>query len=169
MEASIHAEKAAALNQMEFERKERERKAEVQREYEERQRRQRELQQEKLKKKRVAPQAGAKAQVATRVGGQKRKLENRPFDAENDVDEQLLDEYMHRKIPTDDKLPKVALIKRNGVYWLGQRRFSAKIQEGVLVVEPSLDPFSQWLEKAERVEALRMKGMASAGFVLKAM
>jgi len=76
-----------------------------------------------------------------------------------------LDEYLRRATP-DEKLPKVIFSKRNGTYWVGQRRCDAFDQNGVLLVQPSSEPFSEWISKVERVEGLKKKGMASAGVML---
>jgi len=85
-----------------------------------------------------------------------------PFEPEDDVDQELLNEYQNRSEP-DEKLPKVILSKRNGYYWIGQRRFVVDLQDQLYVKEgASLTPFSTWIEKAERVESLRQKGYQSA-------
>jgi len=163
MEEKLKEEKVAALNQMEQEKKDRQRKLDLQKEYEEQQRRQREQLQAQLRQRRApqakpVPSAGAKLTL-------KRKLANRPFEPETETEEQLLDEYLRRPSP-DEKLPKVSFVKRNGVYWLGQRRFTVRLDGSTLVVEPSLEAFSEWVAKSERVEALRLRGMQSASTVL---
>jgi len=108
-----------------------------------------------VKKQLVAPPPKKKVTApASRIG--------LPFEPEDDVDQELLNEYQNRSEP-DEKLPKVILSKRNGYYWLGQRRFAVELQDQVYVKEgASLTPFSTWIERAERVEGLRQKGYQSA-------
>jgi len=155
-------ERTTAFKQMEQEKQERERKLELQREYEAHQRRQREQLQEKLRQKR-APQAKFVPSVRPNL---KRKLENRPFEPVNEAEEILLEEYSQRAAP-ESALPKVNLTKRNGVYWLGQRRFTVTYDGSAVIVEPVQEPFSEWVVKAERIEGLRLKGLQSAAVALQ--
>jgi len=103
----------------------------------------------------VAPPPKKKIAPSARIG--------LPFEPEDDVDQELLNEYQNRAEP-DQKLPKVILSKRNGYYWIGQRRFEVELQDQLYVREgvSHLTLFSTWIEKAERVEGLRQKGYQSA-------
>jgi hypothetical protein len=86
-----------------------------------------------------------------------------PFVPENDMDEIVLSEYRNRPEP-DKELPKVSLQKRNGKYWIGQRRFDTVLEDNLLYVKEGKErtPFSTWIERIERLEALRLKGLLSA-------
>jgi len=98
-----------------------------------------------------------------------RNLSNRraqPFEPENDLEEALLNEYQYRSEP-DPKLPAVTLQKRAGYYWIGQRRFDPVLEDQIYVKEGTrLTAFGEWIEKAERVESLRLKGLLAAQTIL---
>jgi len=88
-----------------------------------------------------------------------------PFQPENEGEECLLNQFqIHRGTPVDFQLPRVTLIKRNQNYFFGQRRFVPLYQDNTIYVKEGTDytPFNQWLNKVERVEAIRLKGLKSA-------
>jgi len=91
--------------------------------------------------------------------------DNLPFTPENELDERIIAIYQNRILPADSTLPRISLTKRNGKYWLGQRRFEAVFTEinQVCVKEgTTLTALSDWLEKTERLESLKLKGLLSA-------
>jgi hypothetical protein len=82
------------------------------------------------------------------------------------LEEALINEYQYRNQP-DPSLPSVPFYKRNGYYWVGQRRFEPVLEDQVYVKEGrGLTPFSIWISEVERVEALRFKGLQSAQLLL---
>jgi myosin heavy subunit len=96
----------------------------------------------------------------------RRSDEGLAFQPENELEENLLSEYQIHQSQSelDPKLPRVTLSKRNGKYWLGQRRIDAIfLDESIYIKEgASLNPFLIWIKNAERIEAIRMKGLQSA-------
>jgi hypothetical protein len=88
------------------------------------------------------------------------------FQPENELEENLLSEYQIHlsQSELDPKLPRVTLSKRNGKYWIGQRRIDAIfLDESIYIKEgANLNPFLIWIKNAERIEAIRLKGLQSA-------
>jgi len=94
-----------------------------------------------------------------------------PFQPENELEECLLSEYqihLSQSVP-DPKLPLVKLTKRNGQYWIGQRRFDPVFvdQESIYIKEgKDLNSFLLWIGKVEKVESMRLKGLQTAQSLL---
>jgi len=94
-----------------------------------------------------------------------------PFQPENELEECLLSEYqihLSQSVP-DPRFPLVKLTKRNGHYWIGQRRFDPVFvdQESIYIKEGNdRKPFLLWIEKVEKVESIRLKGLQSAQSLL---
>jgi len=92
----------------------------------------------------------------------------RPFEPEDATDEAVLNEYLSRPAP-DASLPTVPFVKRNGTYWLGGRRCNIDFDGDRVLVKlggNDTEYFSSWIEKVERVEALRLKGLISAQTII---
>jgi len=98
---------------------------------------------------------------------QRRKLDEsslNAFQAVDQLDKFVLIKYATRTQP-NPSLPKVPFAKKNGYYWVGQRRCHLELEgtEIVVILGPNKSiPFITWIEQVERVEALKMKGFASA-------
>jgi len=155
IQEQMKRQKEEAFRQMDQERRDRERREQLRREHEESLNRPRKLPKQNQPQPPVVtrPAPLPVAQVSS---------EGLPFHPETQGEAQLLSEYQQRS-PPDPSLPKVYLSKRNGYYWIGQRRFEFEVHDGVYVREGlSLTPFSDWIEKTERVESLRLKGLLSA-------
>jgi len=158
MEESMRRQKDEAFRQLDQERRDRERREQLRREHDAylaRGAEQRPI--------RRAPVAAPRPQPNL----QRRLDVGRPFEAEDRTDEAVLNAYSARPAP-DISLPKVAFFKRNGTYWLGGRRCNAIVDGGQVLVKLGRDTeyFASWIEKAERVEALRLKGLHSAQTVI---
>jgi len=91
--------------------------------------------------------------------------ESMPFQPETPLDQAVLYAYSTRPLP-NPSLPKVSFSKKHDVYWLSQRRCEAELDHlGDVVVKlgvSSFEPFHSWIAQAERVEALKLKGMVAA-------
>jgi len=153
MKDAIQRQKEETLRMMEQERRDRERRELLRKEHN-----------QSLAKgpSRPAPRPVVRAPERPKQRTEGGRL-GRPFISEDDTDEAILQEYMSRTAP-DPSLPKVPFLKRNGTYWLGQRRCDAVVEGGQVVIKwgRTSEEFLPWLEKAERVEALRLKGLTSA-------
>jgi len=157
LQEAMVRQKEDALREMEQERRNRARREQLRKEHE-----------EALAAPRPAKRPLAVAPPPKLPPVQRRRLTaGRPFEAEDDTDEAVLNEYTSR-IPPDASLPAVPFFKRNGTYWLGQRRCNAVVEGGQVVVKIGSDTehFISWLTKAERVEALKLKGLRSAQTVI---
>lgn len=157
LQQAILRQKDDALREMEQQRKNRERREQLRKEHDS-------SAPQRAQKRLILPAAPITRPV------QKRKIENRegrPFEAENATDEHVLNEYTSRS-PPNPSLPAVPFIKRNDTYWLGQRRCNAVVESGIVVVKLGSDRehFSSWIEQAERVEAIRIKGLMSARTII---
>jgi len=154
MKEAIHRQKEEALRQMDQEKRDRERRELLRREHD-----------QSLARGTTRPVPQRPVAVVKAPGRTKRTDERlgRPFIPEDDTDEAILQEYMSRSAP-DPSLPKVPFLKRNGTYWLGQRRCDTVVEGGQVLIQwgKTSEEFLPWLEKAERVEALRLKGLMSA-------
>eukprot|EP01125_Pyxidicula_operculata_P010226 TRINITY_DN3367_c0_g1_i1.p1 TRINITY_DN3367_c0_g1~~TRINITY_DN3367_c0_g1_i1.p1 ORF type:complete len:290 (+),score=106.81 TRINITY_DN3367_c0_g1_i1:633-1502(+) len=157
MELRMKQEKEETLRRIAEEKEKRERYEQLRREHEQAQ----QLPAVKPKKKLAAPTTQKPKQVR-RFG-----LKNaaRPFEPEDDVDIALLETYAQRSLPQAN-LPTVTFTKKGTSYWLGQRRFEADFDEvgnvSVLLGGGRLQSFESWIENAERIEALKLKGLESA-------
>jgi len=94
-----------------------------------------------------------------------------PFQPENDLEECLLSEYQIHlsQSEPDPRFPSVKLTKRNGQYWIGQRRFDpVYVDEESIYIKEGNDKtsFLMWIGKVERVESIRLKGLQSAQSLL---
>jgi len=151
-------QKEEAFRQLEQEKRDRERRELLRREHD-----------ASLNKPRQAQKPVARApKPIPRRAPANRSFSNRslPFEPENDLEDALLNAYQNRSEP-DPKLPAVKLQKRSGYYWIGQRRFDPVLEDQVYVKEGSrITPFGEWIETAERVESLRLKGLLSAQLIL---
>jgi len=144
----IKRQKEDAFRQMEQERRDRERREALRREHEDSLNRPRQVPKQIQPKPVVRPPPRPVVPVSN---------EGLPFEPENTEDSQLLHEYQHRSAP-DTKLPKVLLSKRNGYYWIGQRRFEIDVQDQVYVKEGnSLTPFTEWIEKNRKSGIITIK------------
>jgi len=86
------------------------------------------------------------------------------FAPESFLAHQIFGAYCSRN-PPDEKLPVVTLTKRSeGLFFLGTRKCQIQDESGVLYVKQGekYEEFVTWLEKNERTEALRAKGLKSA-------
>eukprot|EP01128_Nolandella_sp_AFSM9_P001469 TRINITY_DN1161_c3_g1_i1.p1 TRINITY_DN1161_c3_g1~~TRINITY_DN1161_c3_g1_i1.p1 ORF type:complete len:226 (+),score=67.19 TRINITY_DN1161_c3_g1_i1:27-680(+) len=86
------------------------------------------------------------------------------FKAANYLDKILLREYINRSV-LNEALPEVKFSKQMaGQYAIGQRRFRAKVVDGQAYVDLGRQQvrFVDWIEKAEKTEALKLKGLRSA-------
>jgi len=156
MHVALKRQKEDAFRQMEQERRDRERREQLRREHE-----------ESLSRPQARPKLQNVQQPAPRFVP-KRKLESarqgNPFEPSDDRDEAVLNAYASRSAP-DASLPNVPFVKRNGTYWLGQRRCDCAVVDNVdvvVILGNCAVPFMDWIEKAERVEGLRIKGLQSA-------
>jgi len=87
------------------------------------------------------------------------------FVAETPLDSQVLNIYHHRQPVSGKDLPSVPFTKKaEGLYFLGQRKCAVEVVEGRVCVKlgQSYEDFQSWLEKAERVEALRIRSLKTA-------
>jgi len=161
MEQAILRQKDEALRQLEQERRDRERREQLRREHD-----------ESLARGAPRPLKRLPAGAPPRQQPTQRRRRvaqgGRPFEPENEIDEAVLNEYMWRS-PPDASLPSVPFVKRNGTYWLGGRRCNLDVDEGgqvIVKLGKDVEYFAQWIEKVERVEALRIKGLISAQTVI---
>jgi len=160
MEQAIIRQKDEALRQLEQERRDRERREQLRREHE-----------ESLARGAPRPLKRLPVVQPRRPPPQRRRIDvqgGRPFEPEDERDEAVLNEYMSRSAP-DPSLPSVPFVKRNGTYWLGGRRCDLDVDEGgqvIIKLGKDIEYFVSWIEKVERVEALRIKGLISAQTVI---
>jgi len=90
------------------------------------------------------------------------------FTPEDVVDHLVLGEYSARAAP-DPSLPRVVFTKRGDKYFIGQRRCNIKIDgsDVFVVVGPDrVEPFRTWIEEAERIEGLKLRGLSSSNVFL---
>eukprot|EP01126_Amoeba_proteus_P059413 TRINITY_DN7757_c0_g3_i2.p1 TRINITY_DN7757_c0_g3~~TRINITY_DN7757_c0_g3_i2.p1 ORF type:complete len:170 (+),score=37.87 TRINITY_DN7757_c0_g3_i2:156-665(+) len=86
------------------------------------------------------------------------------FDAQSELDKEVLEIYGSRQA-LPNKLPPVKFSKiEDGVYLLGSRKITVEILEGSVYVKlgTNREDFLSWLEKIEKVEALRIRSFNSA-------
>jgi len=158
MEEAFRLQKEEAFRQLEQEKRDRERREQLRKEHDEY------LAHGSQRPAKRAPVAAPKPQPPVH----RRRLDaRRPFEAEDPTDEAVLNEYSLRPAP-DTSLPAVSFFKRNGTYWLGGRRCNAVVDGGHVLVKlgSDIEHFASWIEQAERVEALRLKGLQSAHTVI---
>jgi len=90
------------------------------------------------------------------------------FYPQTSMDYDVLGVYNNRQ-PVAGNLPPVTFSKKQeGLYFLGQRKCVIVEVDGSLYVKlgQGHEDFLSWLEKTEKVEALRMRGMSTAANVL---
>jgi len=151
----MRRQKEEAFREMEQDRRDRERREILRREHD-----------AALARPRQVPKKPVAQPAPKPIQRKVRSSRELPFEPENDLEVELLSEYQSRSEP-DPKLPAVPFYKRNGYYWIGQRRFEPVLENQVYVREGShLTPFIEWIEKIERVESLRLKGLQSARIIL---
>jgi len=162
MEAAIRRQKDEALRALEEDRRNRERREQLRREHDESLARSVPRPVKRLPDPRPQPPPQRRRRIDASQAGM-------PFEAEDSLDNAVLSEYVSRPAP-DASLPAVPFVKRNGTYWLGGRRCNADVdvENGQVIVKLGNDTehFLTWIEKAERVEALRMKGLHSAQTII---
>jgi len=100
---------------------------------------------------------------------QQRVDNNHPFEAENDLDNLVIRDYLRRnKIQMD--LPDVPFKKgnRDGLYIIGQRRIQVDEidDEVVVIIGKRWENFIRFIEKQEKIEGLKRKALNSAGGLL---
>jgi len=153
MQATMRAEKDRQMRAMADER-EKQKRLEVLRKEVDHQMAQSKVQQ---KKSVMSPQ---KKQVSKRAA---RTQFDAAFTPEDVVDHILLGEYSSRPTP-DPSLPRVIFKKKNDEYFIGQRKFSVRLDGSSVIVVSGAEEelFLTWIERVERTEALKLRGLNSA-------
>jgi len=100
-----------------------------------------------------------------RIGGDAKTNAN--FEPKTYMDQIVYGEYCSRSA-LDASLPPVPFTRKDeGLFYLGLRKCEIELVNDVPFVKQGghLENFVSWLEKVERVEALRSKGMKSANMM----
>jgi len=164
---SMMRQQEAATKRIQLEKADRERRAQFEKDYELEQVRKHEeykARQAQIKNTVKKPTIRKKVVQQTIHG-------DAPFEPENELDIKVLQLYLDRVCAVEENWPKVQFRKGNleNVFLLGQRRLNVvEVEDDVYVrVGNQMHDFLVFVEKQERLESLRMRGLASGqNFIL---
>jgi len=119
----------------------------------------------------IRPQRGSTIGPVRNIRNRYESEDNDPFYGVDELDSEVIYQYKSRNSLIFGKnLPSVIFKKgrNSGEYIIGQRRFKVQLINGDLkvVIGKNLLNFSEFIERQERIEALKAKALNSGGMLL---